>query len=260
MLKTYHAKYIYFCIFYVLGRTYHAVVEFASFQKIPKRNVIKKKLSKAGTLESDPKYIEFLQKLEESKNFINNPSEYFHETESKLQIYDKSLFNKKIIRVIKLPKKKERSWTPFIIINLFSDSALKAKVITTPLLEFLKRKRQKKIDLRNEIRQRKREAEREKKRKEEGKRKAEREKRKEEKKNCDRSKTVDEKQKIDDRVREKRNDDKGRIKEEKKDSKNRKNLEKDSISEERLGSVIPNDPAILEVVRNIINQNFLINF
>lgn len=68
---------------HVSGRTYHAVVEFAAFQKIPKRNVVKKKLSKVGTLESDPKYIEFLQKLEESKNFINNPSEYFHETESK---------------------------------------------------------------------------------------------------------------------------------------------------------------------------------
>lgn len=76
----------------ILGRTYHAVVEFAPFQKIPKRNIVKKKLSKAGTLESDPKYIEFLQKLEESKNFISNPSEYFHETESELK-FKKILFN-----------------------------------------------------------------------------------------------------------------------------------------------------------------------
>ncbi|KAK6629663.1 hypothetical protein RUM43_003481 [Polyplax serrata] len=192
------------------GRTYHAVVEFAAFQKIPKRNVVKKKLSKVGTLESDPKYIEFLQKLEESKNFINNPSEYFHETEN---------------------------------------SALKTKIITTPLLEFLKKKRQKKIEVRNEIRQRKREAEREKKRKDEEKRKAEREKRKEEKKNSEKSKSVEEKtEKSDDRSKDKRNEDRGRVKDDKKDLKNRKNLEKDSASEEKVYSVIPNDPAILEVV------------
>mgnify|MGYP006989425392 FL=1 len=125
---------------------------------------------------------------------------------------------------------------------------MKAKVITTPLLEFLKKKRQKKIDLRNEIRQRKREAE--KRRKEEDKRKMDREKKKEEKKSVERSKTGDERgEKMDEKVKEKKIDDRGRYKDEKKDSKNKKNLENDSLSEEKLDSVIPNDPAILEVVR-----------
>lgn len=133
--------------------------------------------------------------------------------------------------------------------ELISDSALKAKVVTTPLLEFLKRKRQKKIDLKNEIRQRKREAEREKRRKEEERRKAEREKRKEEKKNLERNKTLDDRgKKLEERVKDKRSEDRGKLRGEKKELKIQKNTDNDCNTEEQLTAVIPNDPAILEVV------------
>lgn len=66
----------------MLGTEYHAVVEWAPVQKIPKKNS-QKKTSQAGTIESDPKYIEFLEKLEKEKNNVANSSGYFMETEGR---------------------------------------------------------------------------------------------------------------------------------------------------------------------------------
>lgn len=189
------------------GRTYHAVVEFAPFQRVPRRNMLKKKSSKAGTLESDPKYIEFLKKLEEEKNNLTNTSEYFHETEA---------------------------------------ATVKEKITTTPLLEYLKQKKQKKIDLRNEIRQKKRDAERDRKRKEDERRKAERERRKDDRGDR-KSSRYDEKSKSSDsrRSEDKKSEDKDRSKEEKEDlTEKGEGASKTAQSD----AVIPNDPAILKVV------------
>lgn len=63
-----------------LGREYHAVVEWAPVQRVPKKP---KKVTKSGGVESDPKYIAFLEALEKEKNNAGNTSEYFMETDSK---------------------------------------------------------------------------------------------------------------------------------------------------------------------------------
>lgn len=209
-----------------LGKMYHAVVEFSPFQRVPRRNALKKKLSKAGTLESDPKYLEFLKKLEEYKNNAANTSEYFHETESGC----KENFNVFFY------------WSGQFghLCFYIQGSSLKVKITSTPLLEFLKSKKQKKNDLKNDIRPRKRELEKERKRKEEEKRKAERERRKEEKKNS----RYDEKNKV-----------RGRSKEEKKDSKCSKEGEGQTVGDVKTHIIIPSDPAILQVVMRILKCN-----
>lgn len=48
---------------YLLGVEYVAIVEYAPFQRIPKKK--KKKDPKCGTIESDPLYQEFLESLKE---------------------------------------------------------------------------------------------------------------------------------------------------------------------------------------------------
>lgn len=68
----------------LLGREYHAVVEWAPVQRVPKKGAPKKVAKASGTLETDPKYLEFLEKLEKEKNSAGNTSEYFMETDSKL--------------------------------------------------------------------------------------------------------------------------------------------------------------------------------
>ncbi|XP_015587422.1 regulator of nonsense transcripts 3B [Cephus cinctus] len=101
------------------GAEYPAVVEFAPFQRLPKKRVGKKKDLKCGTLEADPYYISFLESLKnlESESGTGQP-------------------------------KTEYSYQP-------SDNSQK-KVTTTPLLEFLKQRKQEKQRLRDEKREERR--------------------------------------------------------------------------------------------------------
>lgn len=66
------------------GQEYPAVVEFAPFQRIPKRRPTRKKDSKMGTIESSPIYISFKEKLEteiqENKSSANSIKQHFFET------------------------------------------------------------------------------------------------------------------------------------------------------------------------------------
>ncbi|XP_046816931.1 regulator of nonsense transcripts 3A [Vespa crabro] len=101
------------------GTEYSAVVEFAPFQRLPKKRIGKKKDLKCGTVESDTYYISFLESL---KN---------QETDS----------------TIAQPKT-EYSYQP-------ADNTLK-KVTTTPLLEYLKQRKQEKQRLRDEKREERR--------------------------------------------------------------------------------------------------------
>ncbi|XP_022200502.2 regulator of nonsense transcripts 3B [Nilaparvata lugens] len=100
------------------GIEYPAVVEFAPFQRIPKQRPNKKKDSKSGTLETDPFYVSFLEKLEieaqEMSSANNNAKQHFFET------------------------------------NV--DTSEATKVSTTPLLEFLHNKYQERRRLREEKR------------------------------------------------------------------------------------------------------------
>lgn len=101
------------------GIEYPAVVEFAPFQRLPKKRVGKKKDLKCGTIESDPYYISFLESLknQEADSNVAQP-------------------------------KTEYSYQP-------SDSTPK-KVTTTPLLEYLKQRKQEKQRLRDEKREERR--------------------------------------------------------------------------------------------------------
>ncbi|KAL6265178.1 hypothetical protein P5V15_005263 [Pogonomyrmex californicus] len=101
------------------GVEYPAVVEFAPFQRLPKKRVGKKKDLKCGTIESDPYYINFLENL-------------------KNQELDSSVAQSKT----------EYSYQP-------PDNTLK-KVTTTPLLEYLKLRKQEKQRLRDEKREERR--------------------------------------------------------------------------------------------------------
>lgn len=49
------------------GLEYPAVVEFAPFQRLPKKRIGKKKDLKCGTIESDPYYIGFLDSLKRAR-------------------------------------------------------------------------------------------------------------------------------------------------------------------------------------------------
>lgn len=70
--------------FFIIGLEYPAVVEFAPFQRIPKQRPGRKKDPKAGTLESDPTYISFLEKLQvqiqENTTAAANIKQHFFET------------------------------------------------------------------------------------------------------------------------------------------------------------------------------------
>uniref|UniRef100_V9IBD9 Regulator of nonsense transcripts 3B n=1 Tax=Apis cerana TaxID=7461 RepID=V9IBD9_APICE len=74
------------------GTEYPAVVEFAPFQRLPKKRTGKKKDLKCGTIESDPYYISFLEtrKNQEAESNISQPkTEYSYQppdnTPKKLQ-------------------------------------------------------------------------------------------------------------------------------------------------------------------------------
>ncbi|XP_003706689.1 UPF3 regulator of nonsense mediated mRNA decay [Megachile rotundata] len=101
------------------GTEYPAVVEFAPFQRLPKKRVGKKKDLKCGTIESDPYYISFLESLknQEAESNVAQP-------------------------------KTEYSYQP-------PDNTPK-KVTTTPLLEYLKQRKQEKQRLRDEKREERR--------------------------------------------------------------------------------------------------------
>ncbi|KAK2584064.1 hypothetical protein KPH14_006511 [Odynerus spinipes] len=101
------------------GPEYPAVVEFAPFQRLPKKRVGKKKDPKCGTIESDPYYISFLE----------------------------SLKNQEADSTTAQPKT-EYSYQP-------ADNTIK-KVTTTPLLEYLKQRKQEKQRLRDEKREERR--------------------------------------------------------------------------------------------------------
>ncbi|XP_076632794.1 UPF3 regulator of nonsense mediated mRNA decay [Colletes latitarsis] len=101
------------------GTEYPAVVEFAPFQRLPKKRVGKKKDLKCGTIESDPYYVSFLESLknQEAESNVAQP-------------------------------KTEYSYQP-------PDNTPK-KVTTTPLLEYLKQRKQEKQRLRDEKREERR--------------------------------------------------------------------------------------------------------
>ncbi|KYM99301.1 Regulator of nonsense transcripts 3A [Cyphomyrmex costatus] len=101
------------------GVEYPAVVEFAPFQRLPKKRVGKKKDIKCGTIESDSYYISFLENL-------------------KNQEIDSSVTQSKT----------EYSYQP-------PDNTVK-KITTTPLLEFLKLRKQERQRLRDEKREERR--------------------------------------------------------------------------------------------------------
>lgn len=101
------------------GVEYPAVVEFAPFQRLPKKRVGKKKDLKCGTIESDSYYISFLENL-------------------KNQEIDSGVAQSKT----------EYSYQP-------PDNTVK-KIMTTPLLEYLKLRKQEKQRLRDEKREERR--------------------------------------------------------------------------------------------------------
>ncbi|XP_012231607.1 regulator of nonsense transcripts 3B isoform X1 [Linepithema humile] len=101
------------------GMEYPAVVEFAPFQRLPKKRAGKKKDLKCGTIESDSYYISFLESL---KNQEIDPSV--------------------------AQSKTEYSYQP-------PDNTVK-KIMTTPLLEYLKIRKQEKQRLKDEKREERR--------------------------------------------------------------------------------------------------------
>jgi hypothetical protein len=74
----------------ITGNEYPAVVEFAPFQRLPKKRLGRKKDPKMGTLEQDPAYISFLEskaaKPSETGSAQHCSLEYFPPPESKSAI------------------------------------------------------------------------------------------------------------------------------------------------------------------------------
>ncbi|XP_015114241.1 regulator of nonsense transcripts 3A [Diachasma alloeum] len=101
------------------GTEYPAVVEFAPFQRLPKKRVGRKKDVKCGTIETDPYYVTFLESL---KNLEADAAG--------------------------AQPKTEFSFQPF-------DNAQK-RVTTTPLLEYLKQRKMEKQRVRDEKREERR--------------------------------------------------------------------------------------------------------
>uniref|UniRef100_A0A0C9PZX1 UPF3A protein n=1 Tax=Fopius arisanus TaxID=64838 RepID=A0A0C9PZX1_9HYME len=101
------------------GTEYPAVVEFAPFQRLPKKRIGRKKDVKCGTIETDPYYVAFLDSL---KNLEADAAG--------------------------TQPKTEFSFQPF-------DNAQK-KVTTTPLLEYLKQRKMEKQRVRDEKREERR--------------------------------------------------------------------------------------------------------
>ncbi|XP_058801801.1 regulator of nonsense transcripts 3A isoform X2 [Phymastichus coffea] len=101
------------------GTEFPAVVEYAPFQRVPKKRIGKKKDIKCGTIESDPYYINFLESIKHQETEAGNTQP---KTEYSFQL---------------------------------NDHATK-KVTSTPLLDFLKQKKQEKQRIRDEKREEKR--------------------------------------------------------------------------------------------------------
>ncbi|CAN7997570.1 unnamed protein product, partial [Ixodes hexagonus] len=113
------------------GNEYPAIVEYAPFQKIPKRRT-RKKDPKCGTIEQDPEYLKFLESLEQPEE-VSLPSidTYIEEIESR----------EKEIKA--------------------NNGCLK---VVTPLIEFLQQRKLEKLKLREERREERKRREVEKKR------------------------------------------------------------------------------------------------
>ncbi|RWS06953.1 Regulator of nonsense transcripts 3A-like protein [Dinothrombium tinctorium] len=132
------------------GNEYPAIVEFAPFQKLPRRRVgingmpvsAEKRDSKSGTIEQDSDYIKFLECLQQSKSEANLPSAevYLEEIEAR---------EKELKANHGCPK------------------------VTTPLIEYLRQRKAERLRLREERRE-------ERKRQQELRRQREEEKRKKE--------------------------------------------------------------------------------
>ncbi|KAG0417582.1 hypothetical protein HPB47_005485 [Ixodes persulcatus] len=113
------------------GNEYPAIVEYAPFQKIPKRRT-RKKDPKCGTIEQDPEYLKFLESLEQPEE-VSLPSidTYIEEIESR----------EKEIKA--------------------NNGCLK---VVTPLIEYLQQRKLEKLKLREERREERKRREVEKKR------------------------------------------------------------------------------------------------
>ncbi|GIY64769.1 regulator of nonsense transcripts 3A [Caerostris darwini] len=77
--------FIFICVNYnFTGNEYPAVVEFAPFQKIPKKRNPKKRDAKCGTIENDPDYLKFLESLKNPDEVALPTAEvYLEEIESR---------------------------------------------------------------------------------------------------------------------------------------------------------------------------------
>lgn len=154
------------------GNEYPAVVEFAPFQKIPKKKV-KKKDTKCGTIEQDPDYIKFLESLQNPEE-VSLPSAEFYLEEI---------------------ENKERELRA-------NNGVLQA---STPLIDYLRQKKAEKQRIREEKREERKRKENEKKRmkeEERRRRKAEKEREKERERFKDKAKEGKDKDKpLDDKSR-----------------------------------------------------------
>ncbi|XP_075747380.1 UPF3 regulator of nonsense mediated mRNA decay isoform X4 [Rhipicephalus microplus] len=102
------------------GNEYPALVEYAPFQKIPKRRT-RKKDPKCGTIEQDPEYIKFLESLEQPEEVTLPPIDtYIEEIEAR----------EKEIKA--------------------NNGCLK---VVTPLIEYLQQRKLEKLVLRNPVRE-----------------------------------------------------------------------------------------------------------
>ncbi|XP_049858068.1 trichohyalin-like isoform X1 [Schistocerca gregaria] len=124
-LLTFHEQFDNYVFMDNKGNEYPAVVEFAQFQRIPKKRQGKKRDLKAGTLKDDPEYIAFLETLREKKEANSS---------------------KQTIDVVVPPDKPA------------------PKITTTPLLEYIKQRRAEQQKLRDEKREERRRKEMERKR------------------------------------------------------------------------------------------------
>ncbi|RWS11331.1 Regulator of nonsense transcripts 3A-like protein [Dinothrombium tinctorium] len=180
------------------GNEYPAIVEFAPFQKLPRRRVgingmpvsAEKRDSKSGTIEQDSDYIKFLECLQQSKSEANLPSAevYLEEIEAR---------EKELKANHGCPK------------------------VTTPLIEYLRQRKAERLRLREERRE-------ERKRQQELRRQREEEKRKKEVFPNVKFKEKKDKEKEKDREKEKdKNKEKDRVKKEKEKSNEKKDVEKE---------------------------------
>lgn len=69
------------------GHEYSAVVEFAAFQKVPKKRPKLKIDSKCGSIENDPYFIDFVKSLDSAPNQENKP-EYSYQPSTDMKIHD----------------------------------------------------------------------------------------------------------------------------------------------------------------------------